>query len=122
MNLASFEVLLLFCNTSKDWAKLAQYIPFVKLFPTQVLATTRKGLLWSDTRIESLIFPSCVLEYWSDDSGLAGFFFRSSKKIYNPHYFETLDFISAEELTWEKDPSPGKRKSLDACDGLQERL
>ena len=51
-----------------------------------------------------MLFPSCALEYWSDDSGIAGFLFGSSEKIYNPHYFETLDFISVEELTWEMDP------------------
>ena len=104
MNLASFEILLLFCCTKKDRAKLAQYIPFVRLFPTQTLVAVNKELLRSDTRIGPMLFPSCALEYWSDDSGLAGFFFGSSKKIYNPHYFETLDFISAEELTWEMDP------------------
>ena len=104
MNLAFFEVLLLFCCISKDRAKLAQYIPFVKLFPMQTLALINKGLLRSDTRIGPMLFPSCALEYWSDDSGLAGFFFRSSEKVYNLHYFETLDFISTEELTWEKDP------------------
>ena len=63
MNLASFEVLLLFCSTSKDRAKLAQYIPFVKLFPTQTLAVIRKGLLRSDMRIEPILFPLCMLEY-----------------------------------------------------------
>ena len=49
-------------------------------------------------------FPSCTLEYWSDDSGIGGFLFGRSNKVYNPHYFETLDFISAEVLTWEMDP------------------
>ena len=103
-DLASFEVLLLFCTSSKNWAKLAQYIPFVKLFPTQVAFAIRKGLLRGDTRIASLVFPSCVLEYWSDDTGIAGFLFGSAEKIYNPHYYEMLDFISTEELTWDMDP------------------
>lgn len=103
-DLASFEVLLLFCTSTKSQAKIAQYIPFVKLLPTQVAFAMRKGLLRQDTRIGPMIFPSCTLEYWSDDSGIAGFLFGSAKKIYNPHYFEMLDFISMEEMTWEMDP------------------
>ena len=62
-DLASFEVLLLFCTNSKNQAKLAQYIPLVKLYPTQVTFAIRKGLLRSDTRIGPLIFPLCALEY-----------------------------------------------------------
>ena len=104
LDLASFHILLLFC-TSKNKPVLASHVPYLLLSNLQVLAAVNAHLLDLNTRIKPLVFPSCALEYWSETSdGLAGYFFRSSQKLVNLHYFLNLDFISAETVGWEKDP------------------